>query len=305
MFALVWKGLKSLAGAVLSIFPSGRAVRPLASAAAFLAVLVLLAFLNHSLDVERLVRAPYPWLRRLWLPLVFLMIWSLCWLGAWLRRLLAEESLAASDFPDVDAAWQQAVFALNRAGVPLADVPLYLVLGRAAWTPEAPFPAARLQLVVHQALQNPDAPIHVYATQNAIYVACPGVSLLARHADLLARTTTRPTVKAPASLPVPAAPRGALFGDLPAVATPSGAVVAPPPPPAAAPAPAVASKATMEALVPPAAPGERLRLSKQEDVCEELLARTAHLCRRLARDRAPFCAANGILVLLPAPALDD
>src|SRR4051812_1261425 len=71
---------------------------------------------------------PY-WLRRIWLPLFFLLLYALFWLGLWIWRLLYAEPVG-SDFPDIDAAWDEALRALGQAGFALTDLPLFLVLGQ-------------------------------------------------------------------------------------------------------------------------------------------------------------------------------
>src|SRR5439155_1397750 len=62
--------------------------------------------------------------RQFFLPVLFLLVYALSWLGYWLWRLFGEEE-AAADFPDVDAAWAEAVRKLDAAGVALADAPLF------------------------------------------------------------------------------------------------------------------------------------------------------------------------------------
>src|SRR5438105_1685685 len=61
------------------------------------------------------------------------------------------------------------------------DLPLFLGLGRPSGPEEALFDAAQLAFVVKQAPAGP-APLHVYATRDAIYVTCAGASLLGKHA---------------------------------------------------------------------------------------------------------------------------
>src|SRR5207302_5708601 len=61
-----------------------------------------LFFLNQYLRLGEKLLGPLP-LRRFWLPILFLLVYVLGWLGWWLWKLLVpdvEESL----FPDIDAA---------------------------------------------------------------------------------------------------------------------------------------------------------------------------------------------------------
>src|SRR5262245_31865601 len=66
----------------------------------FVAVVLLLAWLNRVLDLDKVLRSPWPVLHKYWLPLLFLLGCALYWLGLWLWRLLAPEK-AASEFPDI------------------------------------------------------------------------------------------------------------------------------------------------------------------------------------------------------------
>ncbi len=49
-----------------------------------LAVVAALFWLNHVLDLDRVLRSPWPALHQVWLPLLFLLAYALCWLGWWL-----------------------------------------------------------------------------------------------------------------------------------------------------------------------------------------------------------------------------
>src|SRR6516162_3027808 len=80
-----------------------------------LAILVGLYFLNRYLEVGRLLLLRTEWLQQFYLPLVFLLLYALSWLGYWLYRLLGEED-AAAEFPDVDDAWREACAKLEAQG---------------------------------------------------------------------------------------------------------------------------------------------------------------------------------------------
>src|SRR5262249_10637650 len=88
-----------------------------------------------------------------------------------------------SEFPDLDDAWNKAVQALDRAGIELSSVPLFLVLGRSRGPENALFHASRLDFTVQQA-PSAAAPLHVWANPGGIWVTCPEASLLGRHAAL-------------------------------------------------------------------------------------------------------------------------
>jgi type VI protein secretion system component VasK len=188
---LLWNGLKKLAGLFHPVFARARdwrrystPVRWVLHFALIALVLVGLGFLNYYFDLERYLRTPLPILRKVWLPLLFLLVYVNIWLGWWLWRLLGPDK-ETSEFPDLDTAWEKALAELDRAGIALDRVPLFLVLGRSAGPEAALFQASGLKLAVHQA-PSPDAPLHVHAGGDGIFVTCPDTSLLGRHAAALA-----------------------------------------------------------------------------------------------------------------------
>src|SRR5438128_2414915 len=93
-----------------------------------LGILTLMWWLNRVYDVGYFLQAVPTAYRQFFLPVLFLLVYALCWLFYWLLRLLGEEE-AEAEFPDVAAAWRDAVHQLDRAGVALADAPLFLILG--------------------------------------------------------------------------------------------------------------------------------------------------------------------------------
>src|SRR5262249_52741041 len=76
--------------------------------------------------------------------------------------------------------------ALEREGIDVTEVPLFLVLGRPIEGEQGLFQAAQLQLVVNHVPSRTDAPLHVYANRDSVYVSCAGTSLLGRQAAVLA-----------------------------------------------------------------------------------------------------------------------
>ena len=111
-------------------------------------VLVGLWYLNRYFDIGRLAdAADRSRCGQFYLPMLFLLLYALSWLGYWLYRLLGEED-AAAEFPDVDDAWREACAKLEAQGIGLADAPLYLILGRPAAGDDALFQAAEQQVAV-------------------------------------------------------------------------------------------------------------------------------------------------------------
>src|SRR5262249_42620808 len=128
-------------------------------------VLVVLGFINYIFHLDNLLRTSIPILAKVWLPLLFLLVYVLSWLGWWLWKLLEPEE-EISGFPDIDEAWDEAVRALEEKNIDLTEAPLFLIVGKTAATEEALFAAAQLQLTVKQAPRRSDAPLHVYGNRD-------------------------------------------------------------------------------------------------------------------------------------------
>ena len=185
-----WVVLKRLIGLLVPA-PSGAkaggpgpGVRRVVHVLMVVVVVIALAILNQVSGVQTASgRMGNPILRRVWLPLLFLLFYSLGWLIWWFWQLM-RAAPEESPFPDIDRAWEEAKLVLSDARVGLGDAPLFLLLGRPDEGEEALF--AGMSTVVAGAPSYAEAPLHVYATREAIYVTCAGASLLGRTAAILA-----------------------------------------------------------------------------------------------------------------------
>jgi hypothetical protein len=271
------------------------------------AVLALLFYLNQ-LPAVYLKIPRYRLLSRSWLPILFVLIYSLGWLSYWLWKLLVAEE-DGRRFPDIDEAWQQALAALRQAGLHLGDLPLFLVLGQPEDDEKALFQASQLAWEVKQAPADATAPVHLYATSEAIFVTCAGASVLGFHCRYLAGNL------ADRSSPSPAQAASEEDEIITRTLSPGARGILVPEGPFAG----------MSRLVQQA-DRERRPLSKAEKRelrClyrqnqprrsplrdPELLtlqsARLRYFCRLLVRDRHPFCAVNGVLLLVPFAGTDS
>lgn len=269
-------------------------------------------FLSHALpDAPKWIQQYF------WLPLIFLFLYVLVWLGFWLWKLLTEEDV--SDFPDIDEAWDEAVRALDKAGIDVREAPLFLILGRTAAREESLFSAAQLELRVKQAPQRATSPLHVSANRDAIFVTCAGASLLGRHAALLQGEGDAASSAFPGNGPGTLTPAAdemtrTMRADEPGPATLAGG--------------GENNMGKIQQILAQAEregrkPGElleeerrRIRELERRDrprpnllgdtaQAEELAARLKHLCRLIVRDRRPYCSVNGILLLLPFAGTDS
>ena len=283
----------------------GPAVRWALHFVLLIAILVGLGFVNWWCHLDRLIRAPWPLLRTAWLPLVFFQLYIAGWFAWWLSRLLRTRQ-EGSEWPDVDATWKEATQALERAGIDLQTVPVYLVLGRPAGAMRSLFDAAQVPLSVPQIPRDPGAPLHVFANSEAIYVTCAETSLLGRHASILAEhglasqpSTDRDAAERDDSDELPAfADEMSGFSALSTRAATEESLQS-------AVAMLVEEEPAPKTSTTNVTPLPRPSLLEQGDVLEKTTSRLRHLCTLIARDRQPYCPVNGLLVLLPFSASDD
>jgi hypothetical protein len=260
------------------------------------AVLVGMWWLNRFFQVSNVLHTVAPEYRQFYLPVLFLLLYALSWLGWWLWKLLGEEE-AAGEFPDVDAAWTEAVQKLDSAGIGLADAPLFLILGRPAAGDDALFGAAGIKTDV-RAPSAIGAPLRVYAHRDAIFVTCSGASASGRFAALLAGDVEPTEGAAPAPQ---AADKTVQFGEqlgLPQELVDEMRQL-------------LTTRETREltqqesdrlrvlAEMTKAPPASKRPAALGADESARGSARLSFLCRLIRRDRRPWCPVNGILVVVP------
>jgi len=295
VLAAIWDVLRRIFGIIL---PVGKGVRfgRLSTGARWtlhilflLAILVVLFFLSKPL-FQGVVRSAS--VQSWWLPVFFLLIYVLAWAAWWLYKLLSTEQ-EFSVFPDIDEAWSEAVKALGQAGLSLTDLPLFVVLGR----PEAPeedlFHAAQLQLVVKQTPRGA-APLHLYASRDAVYVTCAGASLLGKQATILA-VEGLPEIGSAGSAGDEFDPGKTLMprgvGEKKVIKLVAMTIGRQP--------------TGLERRAMRREGGFKLPdLLKNTPEVELQTARLEHLCRLIVRDRRPYCPVNGVLILVPLGSTD-
>lgn len=328
-------GLKRVAGLLLPMFARAKDVRSMGPAVRWTIHLVLLAAV--LIGVAILFRAnglrnliPPGWwgpIRPLVPSLLLLSLYLLCWVGWWIYVILMEPP-PASRFPDIDEAWDEALRALDGAGIALAEAPLFLVVGRPAAGLEGLFEASQMPFKVHNVPRRPEAPLHVYAHREGIFVTCPGASALGHQAALFAGDAVLPdggrvgSVGGQDSYATGAMDAETFGGQTNdpreidkwmkikeilagarARARREGREGS-----------ELTAEEKRELALLEDNPGggggggsagrDRPLLGERPAELERYGARLGHLCRLIARDRRPFCPANGILALLPMAATD-
>lgn len=258
-------------------------------------ILVGLGFLNYALELEKLLETPLPFLRKVWLPLLFFIVYLLTWLGCWLWVLLGAEE-ERSVHPDIDRAWAVAVAELEGAGIHLPEVPVFLVLGQPEGTEQALFAGSQLELTLEHIPPDSDAPLRVYASPDAVFVTCAGASLLGQQAQVLLEDEPPPP---------PRVERAASSGD-PTGTDPSINLPAVKQGDSISAEHGAASQMTIgaEVMVAERPAGlkqqpVRVPLLKRTEEVDRLLGRLKRVCYLILSRRRPYCPINGILVLIP------
>ncbi len=243
--------------------------------------LAILAAINQSaiFGLSNVIRASSPWVGRLWLPMLALCLYVMMWLGWLLFRLLSLDiEPVGSDFPDIDRAWGLAIEAMGRADIHLDHAPLFLLLGWPSVTEDDFYRAAGIKGPIRQVPGDPDAPLHVTASRDGIWLTCSGASLLGQYRqenpgggpmeDVLA-TMSDQSADPFKTMGMGAAGAATLrVEDFQA-----------------------ASKAVQEL--------SRTGRARRVENPEAHLSRLRHLCRLIIRDRRGFCPINGVLVTFP------
>jgi hypothetical protein len=167
------------AGTVVPMF--ARPVAPVALAwfvhvVLVIAIAVGLYFAQPHLRITEVIQKGPLGFRPFWLPALFLLIYALTWSAAWLWQLLSPGQ-PITDFPDIDVAWDEIVAALQKAGIGIADTPIFLDFGEFPSGLEALFRSLPNGLTVAGG-SAPGSPIRAFANRDGIYLAVPGASLL-------------------------------------------------------------------------------------------------------------------------------
>lgn len=251
-------------------------------------------YLNPQLVTQPIVKG---W--KFWLVVVLLIV--AIPLVVWYALKLWLEG-EVSRYPDIDYAWKAGIEALERHGLDLREIPLFLIIGVEGDAAAASLlQASRISFRVQEVPQGPAA-LHWYANPEGIYLVCTetcSLSALAKVGGRLVehrpapaaasapgrqdavRATVVPgdvdTYEETSQRPVTPAAQGDIRGTMNIGAGSPGQTMLP-----------------FEAGVPerpvPKLPTEELA---------ECSRRLEYLCRRLSRARDPLCPINGALTLLP------
>jgi hypothetical protein len=296
-FAAIWGWITKVVGALLPFSKSvvlSPVVRWIVWIVLDAIVLALLYLLNRNTPIANYLPEVPPQFRDWYLSALGQLAIFMGIVLYWLYVLWFADT-EESPFTDIDAAWAEATRALDDAGIRLTRVPVFLILGRPGTSEVNLFDAAGVKLIVKQTPADSRAPLHVFAEREAVYVTCRGASVLGKLAGILAREEQpkTPLKEAessinPGATEVPWKKEDLLIQEK--VRATEGR-----------------EATTLEKRVMyRASLGKPLGadfLANNKEVATQK-ARLAHLCRLICRDRAPHCAANGILLLIPLASTD-
>src|SRR5262249_49091368 len=174
---------------------------------------------------------------------------------------------------------------------------------RTATGTDALFQAAQVATTV-RAPAAPDAPLRVYAHRDAIFVTCEGASAWGRFAALLAGEGEP---AGPATPTAPAIDKTIVFGEQMGLARElideMRALLAQQEQRDLTPEESARLRELAEATKGTKGPKRQVRMGADEQARET--ARLRFLCRLIRRDRAPWCPANGVLLLVPWAATES
>ena len=202
------------------------------------------------------------------------------------------------------------MLALRQAGFGLTDLPLFLVVGEPVGTEaalfKAAFPSAQKPLRLPGAPVG-RAPLHVYASADAIWLTCAGASLTGEHVQRLSNLEEKPggILRPPGENENSGYSTMAPGGQLQDVqvilsrARKEGRELS------------EQEQAQVRQLLgqeqsehAAQVRSKRPPLLRETVVVETCAARLTHLCRLIVRDRKPFCPIDGILLLVPYAGTD-
>ena len=216
-----------------------------------------------------------------------------------------------SPFENIDMAWKAGIDQLERNGLDIAQVPIFLILGSSGEVQEkALFAASRLSLNLREVPQGPAA-LHWYANPDAIYIVATNTSGLSRLAAV-ARSAAEEEKSRPAGFaPQPSAGpsiRGTIVAGGP---EPSYGAMTQSGPLPGGPVPALPPSADIRGtlvpsirssdtgtMIPAGGQAGRAITLRPEEAAEQD-RRLEYLCSLIRRARQPICPLNGVLTLLP------
>ncbi|MFO0938004.1 MAG: type VI secretion protein IcmF/TssM N-terminal domain-containing protein [Gemmataceae bacterium] len=313
IYAFVWfvDRIRSLVGMVLPIFADAadfrswpKWVKVLVHCIILGIILFGLFLLNQYDFIQDLLKTKgAKGVNRVYLPLVFLLIYCLTWIGYFWWKLF--NSKDAAQFPEIASAWYDALEKLNKAGISLGDAPLYIVIGKPNGGEDSIFVASGQKIEVRAPLQS-ESPIRIYAGPSAIYVTCTGASTWGRFSEALSNPDAVGIEQSPTDTSggKTITPDKALSGVDDRVQEEFYALLK-----LQSERPLSIEEETRLKEVGDAIQKTKSELVRRVSLSADELSngprRLAYLCQLIAESRRPWCPINGMLILIPWATLDS
>lgn len=135
---------------------------------------------------------PFKWVDSILLGVIFLLLYALVRVVLVLVQLLGIEE--ESEFADIENDWREIQSALNREGLFLDELPLFLVNGLTPDQEKSAFEAASgvTWRVSGAPFNRPNAAVRAFASENAIYLSCTNVGTTNLQQGKIIRETVTP-----------------------------------------------------------------------------------------------------------------
>lgn len=146
-----------------------------------LVLLVALVLGFFTPQIQKIVSLPLmghgslEWVNRYWCGIVFLLAYAIIRVVLYLLEVLGIEE--ESEFPDIERPWRKALRTLAEDGLPIDELPLFVVNGLTPQQEQSVFlEASGIDWQVISPPQNETgAPFRIYASSDGIFLSCTGI----------------------------------------------------------------------------------------------------------------------------------
>lgn len=290
IFSKIKNGIASTGSALL--FPGNatrteRNLRRARNLVILILISVLLWFITRKTGLEANINAPISWMRPFWLVLIFWISILATHVSRGLIELLRADP-AEQMFPEIQRAWEHACKSMAVIGVRPSDLPIFLVLWQRESEGTYLFDSQQLRLRNIRLPGEITQPFHVDVSDSAIFVVCDQVSLtgtmVGRLQQKLAKKQFAGTSGySAATAYVPPSLLGITHSESKEEGMARNW--------------ALVSGDELELPIDQSSDEDNLITSQDE--LEEISRKLGFLCSLISRTREPYCAVNGILVVLP------
>lgn len=284
-------GISGAANAMLFPGDATRTERNLRRArnlAVVLLISALLWLITRKTGLEANINAPIGWIRPYWLVLIFWISILATQVTRGLIQLLRADP-AEQMFPEIQRTWEHACKSMAVIGIHPSDLPIFLVLWQRESEGAFLFDSQQLRLRNIRLPGEINQPFHVDVSDSAIFVVCDQVCLTGALAGRLKQKLEKKQLASSSGQSKAAAANvpPSLLGISHSETKEAGG-----------------GRNWAELLGDGAEPAIHLEnnadiLISSQDELEEMTRKLGFLCSLISRSREPYCAVNGILVVLP------